>query len=155
MRRARARAEVRGRERRGEFARWISAAPGRTRQTVTDVCRICGGSATFLAWNFFAAFFGGVCRNLRLPSPPPPITSAMPPYYEESMQRDIDRLSDFPKANTDSEGQTSGNESSWADFLRCHRRSFVAAKQFCTDAWQTIAIQGSALSSFGTTRLKY
>ena len=36
------------------------------------------------------------------------------------------------RPNTDSGNQTSGNESSRADFLRCHRGSFIAARQFCT-----------------------
>jgi hypothetical protein len=61
----------------------------------------------------------------------------------------------LPEANTDSEGHTNGNESSWADFLRCHCRSLVAATEFCTDTWQFVAVQGSALSSFGTTTVKY
>ncbi|MEH2490094.1 hypothetical protein V1280_006033 [Bradyrhizobium sp. AZCC 2230] len=52
-------------------------------------------------------------------------------------------------------GQTSRNESLWADFLRCHRRSFVETAEFCTGAWQTIAARNGGLSFFGTTWLKY
>jgi hypothetical protein len=51
--------------------------------------------------------------------------------------------------------QTSRNESLWADFLRCHRRSFVAPAEFCTGAWQTAAVRNGVLSFFGTTWFKY
>ncbi|MCW1995152.1 UNVERIFIED_ORG: hypothetical protein M2193_004766 [Bradyrhizobium japonicum] len=78
---------------------------------------------------------------------------------QQSQQRqerkDVEEPHELPEASTDNEGQTNGNESSWADFLRCHRRSLVAATEFCTDAWHSVAVQGSALSSFGTTQLKY
>ncbi|MCP2184654.1 UNVERIFIED_ORG: hypothetical protein J2R85_000844 [Bradyrhizobium japonicum] len=70
-------------------------------------------------------------------------------------REDVEEPHELPESNTDNEGQTNGNESSWADFLRCHRHSLVAATEFCTDAWQFVAVQGSALSSFGTTQLKY
>jgi hypothetical protein len=55
----------------------------------------------------------------------------------------------------DCDGETNGNESSWADFLRCDRRFDVTAKQFCTGVRQAVADQGGVLSSFGTTWLKY